>query len=55
MNYKEFWKGLPELNQLNMVKYEHTLVFKDGKAQDLEIAGYGFVSFKPCIKTQRNF
>lgn len=43
------------MNQLNIVKHEHTLVFKDGKSQDLEIAGYGFISFKPCIKTQRNF
>lgn len=46
---------MPQLKQLQMIRHEHTLVFKDGKAQDLEIAGYGFVSFKPCLKTARNF
>jgi hypothetical protein len=54
LNYKDFWKGLPELKQLQMKKHEYTLVFKDGKSQDLEIAGYGFVSFKLCIKNEVN-
>ena len=46
LNYKEFWKGLPSPNELQITKYEFDLTFKEGKANDLEIAGWGFISFR---------
>jgi len=35
LNYKDFWKGLPELNELKMTKYEFDLTFIEGQAKDL--------------------
>lgn len=32
LNYKEFWKGLPNLNELKMQKYNLELHFQDGKS-----------------------
>lgn len=46
LNYREFWKGLPALGELKMTKYELDIHFKNGKGQDLEIAGWGFIGFR---------
>lgn len=45
LNYREFWQGLPPLNELKMTRYEEDLEFINGKADDLEISGFGFISF----------
>lgn len=49
LNYKEFWKGLPPLNELKITKHEIDLTFRNGKAQDLEIAGWGFIAFRSSL------
>lgn len=48
-HYKEFWKGLPNTNELKIKKYEMEVEFVNGRAKDLEIAGYGFIGFRLCI------
>ena len=47
-NYETFWHGLPPLHLMRLKKYEYHLDFLDGKTDDLEIAGYGFLGFKLC-------
>ena len=49
LNYKEFWKGLPSLSSLKMTKHELDITFKDGKAKDIEIAGWGFIGLRLAI------
>jgi len=46
LNYKEFWKGLPDLAALKIKKYQFTLEFKNGETDDLEIEGFGFIGFR---------
>ena len=53
LNYRQFWKGLPPLHELRMRKYSIELTFVDGKSQDLEIAGWGFISFRLAIDTKK--
>lgn len=47
-NYDEFWKGLPQLPLLNIVKHELTVRLVDGVGPDIEIAGYGFIGLRLC-------
>lgn len=51
-NFREFWKGLPEPSELKITKHQVELEFQDGKADDLEIAGYGFIGFRLCTPTK---
>ena len=48
-NHAEFWKGLPDFSSLKITKHEIDLKFLDGRSDDLEIAGYGFIGFRLCV------
>jgi hypothetical protein len=53
LNYKQFWKGLPPLNELQIQKYVIDLEFVEGKSKDLEIAGWGFICFRLPYNTSK--
>lgn len=55
LNYRQFWKGLPPLHELEIQRYTIPLHFVDGKSEDVEIAGWGFLSFRLSVndKTPR--
>lgn len=35
LNYKQFWKGLPPLHELQIEKHKIDLFFENGKSDDL--------------------